>query len=214
MATAAATLMPKLPPNLKRCATIASELRSSIWLTALPLEQHGFALSKGDFRDAIRLSYGWDLDGVPTTCICGHAFTSDHALSCPTGDYPSICHNHVRDLLVNLMREVCTDVSTEPHLQLLTGEVFDRASTNTTDEARLDIRARGFWECRVATLSRAKIRKYLQEICTGKSSVVHLKVRADLSTMLKVWCKNSIVKWWKEEVENRCLSRGHAAAEQ
>ena len=147
MATAAATLMPKLPPNLRRCATIASERGSSSWLTALPLEQHGFALSKGAFRDAIRLRYGWDLDGVPTTCICGHAFTSDHALSCPTGGYPSIRHNHVRDVLANLMREVCTDVSTEPHLQPLTGEVFDRASTNTTDEARLDIRARGFWEC-------------------------------------------------------------------
>ena len=46
------------------------------------------------------------------------------------------------------MKEVCTDVRTEPELQPLTGEVFNRATTITTDEARLDIEARGFWECR------------------------------------------------------------------
>ena len=45
----------------------------------------------------------------------------------------------MRDLLASLMKEVCTDVRTEPELQPLTGEVFDRATTITTDEARLDI---------------------------------------------------------------------------
>ena len=46
------------------------------------------------------------------------------------------------------MKEVCTDVRTEPELQPLTGEVFNRATTITTYEARLDIEARGFLECR------------------------------------------------------------------
>ena len=50
--------------------------------------------------------------------------------------------------LASLMKEVCTDVRTEPELQPLTGEVFNRATTITTVEARLDIEARGFWECR------------------------------------------------------------------
>ena len=65
--------------------------------------------------------------------------------------YPCIRYNQVRDLLASLMKEVCTDVRTEPELQPLTGEVFNRATTMmsiTTDEARLDIEARGFWECR------------------------------------------------------------------
>ena len=44
----------------------------------------------------------------------------------------------------------------------------------------------------------------------GKSSVAHLKVRADLRTMSKVRCENSIVKWWKEEVENRRFISGAA----
>ena len=75
-------------------------------------------------------------------------FSADHALNCKIGGYPCIRHNQVRDLLASLMKEVCTDVRTEPELQPLTGEVFNRATTITTDEARLDIEARGFWECR------------------------------------------------------------------
>ena len=70
------------------------------------------------------------------------------ALNCKIGGYPCIRHNQVRDLLASLMKEVCTDVRTESELQPLTGEVFNRATTITTDEARLDIEARGFWECR------------------------------------------------------------------
>ena len=46
------------------------------------------------------------------------------------------------------MSEVCNDVCVEPSLQPLTGEAFYRASTITTDEARLDISAKGFWDCR------------------------------------------------------------------
>lgn len=148
VAASAEALLPRLPTDLLRCVTVASERGSSSWLTSLPLEQHGFSLSKGAFRDAIRLRYGWTLENLPTTCVCGEAFTTEHALNCPTGGYPSIRHNHVRDLLASLMSEVCNDVCVEPSLQPLTGETFDRASTITTDEARLDISAKGFWDCR------------------------------------------------------------------
>ena len=81
-------------------------------------------------------------------CVCGKPFSADNALNCKIGGYPCIRHNQVRDLLASLMKEVCTDVRTEPELQPLTGEVFNRATMITTDEARLDIEARGFWECR------------------------------------------------------------------
>ena len=43
--------------------------------------------------------------------------------------------------------KVCNDVCVEPSLQPLTGETFDRACTITTDETRLDISAKGFWDC-------------------------------------------------------------------
>ena len=65
--------------------------------------------------------------------------------SCPTGGFPTLRHNEVRDLTTNLMAEVCHDVCTEPSLQPITGETLMRASAITEDGARLDIAASGFW---------------------------------------------------------------------
>ena len=52
------------------------------------------------------------------------------------------------DLTASLLTEVCPNVAIEPHLQPLSGESFRLASTNTDDGARLDVRARGFWNTR------------------------------------------------------------------
>ena len=51
-------------------------------------------------------------------------------------------------LTASLLTEVCPNVAIEPHLQPLSGESFRLASTNTDDGARLDVRARGFWNMR------------------------------------------------------------------
>ena len=48
----------------------------SNWLTSLPLKNHGFDLRKLEFRDAIKMRYGWALDRMPTTCVCGLKFDS------------------------------------------------------------------------------------------------------------------------------------------
>ena len=109
------------------------------------LSEHGYHLSKSEFRDAICLRYSWSLDRLPARCVCGAGFTIEHALSCPCGGYPSLRHNEVRDLLAGLMSEVCKDVTTEPQLEPLSGETFRCNSTTTDDQARVDIRARGFW---------------------------------------------------------------------
>ena len=68
-----------------------------------------------------------------------------HALSCPTGGYPSIRHNEVRDITASLLTEVCHSVSIEPHLQPITGESMSHRTANTDDQSRLDIAASGFW---------------------------------------------------------------------
>ena len=53
-------------------------------------------------------------------------------------------HNQIRDLTANLLVEAgCKDVQVEPHLLPLTGETLQYASAITTDEARLDVSARG-----------------------------------------------------------------------
>ncbi len=81
----------------------------------------------------------------PSHCICGKPFGVEHALSCPTGGFPIIRHNELRDITASLMTEVCHGVAVEPTLQTLSGEQMALCSAITTDDARVDIQATGFW---------------------------------------------------------------------
>ena len=121
---------------------LAKEKSASSWLSVLPLDDHGFHLHKGAFRDAICLRYAWSLSATPTKCNCGNTFSATHAMICPKGGFPTIRHNEIRDITASLLTTVCHNVATEPHLQPLSGE---HMRLRSTDEARLDIRARGFW---------------------------------------------------------------------
>ena len=139
------TLKKDLSSTQLRCLDLAQEKGASTWLTTLPLTAHDFTLHKSAFKDALALRYGWPLKNTPSQCICGHQFSIDHVLSCPTGGFPSLRHNEIRDLTADFLTEVCHGVTTEPHLQALNGEQMFHRSANTTDNARLDITMFGFW---------------------------------------------------------------------
>ena len=117
----------------------------SAWLTALRLREHGFALNKQKFRDALAFRYGWEIPGTPEKCVCGTPFSTNHALVCSDGGFPTVRHNKLRDLFGELLTEVCHDVRAEPCLQMLSGEVFSSRSASTAPDARADVRARGLW---------------------------------------------------------------------
>ena len=129
----------------KRQIALAKEKGASSWLTVTPIEEHGFFLNKGEFRDALHLRYGWDIRNTPQSCVCGSSFSINHAMTCKRGGFPILRHNEVRDMTAKLLSEVCHNVATEPHLQPLSGETFTHRSANVNAEARLDIKARGFW---------------------------------------------------------------------
>ena len=95
---------------------LATEKGASNWLTALPLQEYWFALRKSVFLDAIVLRYGWSPLRTPVLCACGSSFSVEHALSCPKGEFPSIRHNEIRDLLAMLLTEVYSQVAVEPEL--------------------------------------------------------------------------------------------------
>ena len=46
---------------------LACEKGASSWLCALPLQEHGFALHKSAFRDALDFRYGWSPIDLPTS---------------------------------------------------------------------------------------------------------------------------------------------------
>ena len=66
-------------------------------------------------------------------------------MTCHLVGFSTIWHNEIRDITATLLTEVCHNVAIEPPLQPLSGETLTARSANTDDNARLDIRARGFW---------------------------------------------------------------------
>ena len=86
-----------------RLLDVAGERGASVWLSALPLSHHGFDLHKSSFRDAVCIRYGWQPNDLPSSCVCGLAFSIDHALSCPMGGFPTLRHNELWDLTASLL---------------------------------------------------------------------------------------------------------------
>ena len=149
--SSARDLLTAFPPCFLPCLLIfscpssfAGEKGASSWLSStLSLECHGFALQKGDFCDVIALRYGWSPQNLPSNCVFGKSNTIEHALSCPNGAFPTIRHNDIRDLMAELMSEVCHDVSKEPSLQ---AESLSLHTCNLDNGAWLDIKACSFWD--------------------------------------------------------------------
>ena len=83
----------ELEPTGQRLMECAAEPGASAWLNALPIDEHGFCLSKGAFRDAVSLRYGWPIPNVTSKCACGTNFSVDHAMICHRGGILTLRHN-------------------------------------------------------------------------------------------------------------------------
>ena len=75
-----------------------------------------------------------------------HLFIVSHALRCPKGAMPTLWHNGIKDIFAQLLTEVCPNVGIEHALQALSGKSFYQRSSDTEDEARLDITAQDIWD--------------------------------------------------------------------
>ena len=139
-----ASIKDRLRQKTNRAVIAAEEKGASTWLTALPLADFGFSLSKSEFRDALHLRYCWTPPRLPASFVCGQAFTVGHALACSHGGYLGLRHNEVRDLLGEVLDETCVSVSLEPALKPLDGEQL-APTANSSESARVDIKAGGFF---------------------------------------------------------------------
>ena len=66
-------------------------------------------------------------------------------------------HDGVRNLLTSFVSKVCTNVEVEPRLQPLDNERFNIRSAVTSLEARLDIKAGGFWSRRITAFFDVRV---------------------------------------------------------
>ena len=124
----------------------ARDTGASSWLNDLPIREQQLNLNKGQFSDALALRYGLPLKGLPSMCVCGSPFSVAHALGCKKEGFVAQRHDNLRDLLTFLLDKVCRNVQAEPHLLPVTGEKLLYTTANRSDEARLDIKAGGFWQ--------------------------------------------------------------------
>lgn len=67
-------------------------------------------------------------------------------MNCKKDGSVRISHNDLRDLTAKRISGVCKDTGIEPELLLLSGKELHRRKANRSNEARLNIRACGFWE--------------------------------------------------------------------
>ena len=51
--------------HFKRSITLSQEKGSGVWLNVLPIGSLGWMLNKEEFRDGIRLRYGWQIPNIP-----------------------------------------------------------------------------------------------------------------------------------------------------
>ena len=65
-----------------------------------------------------------------------------HAPNWKTGEFVTNHHNRVKEFETQLHTEICNDVEIEPPMQPLEGEIINGL---TGVNAKLDVRARGFW---------------------------------------------------------------------
>ena len=129
----------ELLPDVKDAVFQTKKKGASSWLTVTPIQEPGFALTKSEFRDALRIRYNKQLQGMPSKCPCDQKYDLNHAMNCKRGGFVVIRHNNIRHFEANLLKTVENDVEVEPALQDIDNERIDG---RTGDEARPDIQAR------------------------------------------------------------------------
>ena len=121
--------------NMQRFIEQLSEPGASSWLGALPLQEQGFNLTKGEFQDALALRYNKTVKNLPSKCPCGSTFTVTHALNCHLGGFINARHDNIRDVECNLLKSVIHDVEREPSLQPVLNKVgYQRTAILDDDE--------------------------------------------------------------------------------
>ena len=134
-------------PDLLRLVNQSRDKGASSWLNAMPLEDQGLALNKQEFRDSLRLRYDLPLAICQFIACVGinSLLVTPSLVKKGGGGVVAQRHDGVRNLLTTFIDKMCNNVEIEPRLQPLDNERFHLRSAVTSSEARLDIKAGGFW---------------------------------------------------------------------
>ena len=134
-----------LPSDLLRSVNQSRDKGASSWLTAVLLVDNGLVLNEQELRDSLRLKYNMPLSGLPSKCVRGGKYAVCHALSRKKEGFVAQRHDGVHNQLASRVGKVSTNIKVEPQLQPLDNERFKLRSAVKSPEARLDLKAGGFW---------------------------------------------------------------------
>ena len=105
-----------LSPNLLQAVQQTRDKGASSWLNAIPIEEHGLALNKQEFRDSLCLRYDLPLPNLPSYCACRETFTVNQTLSCGKGGFVAQRHDTIGDLLTSHIYSVkCAEMWRQSH---------------------------------------------------------------------------------------------------
>ena len=96
-----------LPHRTKKAVNLATEKGASSLLTVLPIKDMYLTLNKREFKNAIHLRYDWDINDIPSVCVCGDVFNIDHAMICRRVGFIIQRHNAVCELQAEMLNMVC-----------------------------------------------------------------------------------------------------------
>ena len=175
-----------------RAVNHAQDKGASSWLSVPPLKEQGFNLNKTEFGDALHLQCNMPLTMLPTSCLCGERFNVEHALTCKRGRFVTMRHDTIRDTCAFLLDKVYYDVEVDPHLIPFDNEYFHLRTANISNEARLDIKAKGFrrsgqttfFNVRVTNVNCASNQNSGRQVCTLQWSHLCLRNSSKVATKI------------------------------
>jgi hypothetical protein len=148
-----------LQPHTAR--TILRAQSTGAWLTVAPNRLNGTELSRGEFRDSLRLRYELTPHNLPTNCDgCGHTFDVNHALTCPLGGKVLLRHHDVKKEFISLcsMAFSPSAVSDEPFIpSSQPAEATGNTNNDETNALRGDVGVRGFWNTHSNTIFDVRV---------------------------------------------------------
>ena len=147
------------------------------------------------------------MEDIPSACACGDVFTVDHAMICKLGGFITQRHKELRDIEAEFLSMVCSDVEIEPVLQNISFEHLNRGS-NKAQDAKLDIRARVFWERRRSVFFDVRVchpnavsyrdlghNKFIVSMRTRKSVITQGEFWTSSMEHLHLWSSPQLAEW-------------------
>ena len=139
--------------------------------SASSVVDQGLVLNKQGFRDSLRLRYNVPLSDLLSQCVCGEKSVPS-AMPCHAKRKGSWCRDTMTfaTYLPHFLVRFAPTLTVEPQLQPLDNYQFNLRNAVTSPEARLDMKAGGFWSRGVTAFFDVRVTHVNSKCNQGKAT--------------------------------------------